>query len=98
MTYKEIIEVKTKVPKDDAKTVIVMTPTVNRAIYEWKAFLSRWSTIIKRTNKASLCIELLNGNKIFFKAETQGQQVLLGYNAYIIDIDTFAGQQESEDK
>ena len=98
MTYKEIIEIKTKVPKDDSKTVIVMAPTVNRAIYEWKVFQSRWSSIIKRTNKATLCTELVNGNKIFFKAETQGQQALLGCNAYIIDIDTFAGPQESEDK
>ena len=98
MTDKEIIEIKAKVLKDDAKTVIIMTPTINRAVHEWKAFQLKWSTIIKRTNKANLSIELLNGNKIYFKAETQGQHAYLGYNAYIINIDEFLGPQESENK
>ena len=99
MTDKEIIEIKAKVPKDDAKITIVMTPTINRAIHEWKSFQLRLLTIIKRTNKASLSIELLNDHKIYFKSETQGQHALLGYNAYLISIDEFIGsEEESEEK
>jgi len=52
------------------KTIIIMTPTVDRAVYEWKAFLSRWSTIIKKANRTNLCVELLSGHKIYFKYET----------------------------
>lgn len=66
-----------------------MSPTVHRAIYEWEASLSRWSTIIKKANRASLCIELLSGRKIYFKAETEGQRALLGLHADIISADEF---------
>lgn len=79
------------------KTIVIMSPTVNRAVYEWKAFLSRWSTIIKKANRRSLCIELLSGQKIYFKGETEGQRVLLGLHADIIT-DEFVMPQESEDK
>lgn len=80
------------------KTIIIMSPTVNRAVYEWKAFLSRWSTIIKKANRNSLCVELLSGHKIYFKGETEGQRALLGLHADIIRIDEFEMPQESEDK
>ena len=81
------------------KNIVVMSPTVNRAIYEWKAFLSRWSTIIKKANRTSLCIELLNGRKIYFKGETEGKRTLLGFNADIISIDEFViPKAESRDK
>ena len=76
-----------------------MSPTVNRAVYEWKTFLSKWSTIIKKANRNSLCIELLSGHKIYFKSETEGQRVLLGLNADIISIDEFIiSKIESEEK
>lgn len=75
-----------------------MSPTVNRAVYEWKAFLSRWATIIKKANRASLCIELLSGQKIYFKGETEGQRALLGLHADIISVDEFVMSQESEDE
>ena len=61
-----------------------MSPTVYRAVYEWEAFLSRWSTIIKKANRRSLCIELLSGHKIYFKGETEGQRALRGLHADII--------------
>lgn len=81
------------------KTIVIMSPTVNRAVYEWKAFLSRWSTIIKKANRASLCIELLSGHKIYFKGETEGQRALLGLHADIVSIDEFAmPRAESEDE
>lgn len=80
------------------KTIVIMSPTVRRALYEWKAFQSRWSTIIKKANRPSLCIELLSGHKIYFKGETEGQRALLGLHADIISIDEFVmPQAESED-
>ena len=80
------------------KTIVIISPTVNRAVYEWKAFLSRWSTIIKKANRNSLCIELLSGYKIYFKGETEGQRALLGLHADIVSVDEFVMPQESEDK
>ena len=80
------------------KTIVIMSPTVNRAVYEWKAFLSRWSMIIKKANRTNLYIELLNGQKIYFKGETEGQRVLLGLHADIISVDEFVMPQESEDE
>lgn len=71
------------------KTIIIMLPTINRAVYEWKTFLSRWSTIIKKSNRANLYVELLSGHKICFKGETEGQRVLRGLCADIINIDEF---------
>ncbi len=79
------------------KTIVIMSPTVIRAVYEWKAFLSRWSTIIKKANRTGLCIELLSGQKIYFKAETEGQRALLGLHADIISPDEFIMPQESEE-
>ena len=81
------------------KDIVIMSPTVNRAVYEWKAFLSRWSTIIKKANRNRLCIELLSGQKIYFKGETEGQRALLGLRADIISLDEFVmPQSESEDE
>lgn len=71
------------------KSIVIMSPTVNRAVYEWKVFLSRWSTIIKKANRSSLCIELLSGHKIYFKGETEGQRALLGLHADIMSADEF---------
>ena len=80
------------------KTIVIISPTVNRAVYEWKRFLSRWSTIIKKANRTSLCVELLSGHKIYFKGETEGQRALLGLHADIISVDELVMPQESEDK
>ena len=80
------------------KTIVIMSPTVNRAIYEWKAFLSRWSMIIKKANRTSLCVELLSGHKIYFKGETEGQRALLGLHTDIISMDEFVMPQEREEK
>jgi len=83
------------------KTIVVMSPTINRAVCEWKAFLSKWSTIIKKANRINLSIELLSGHKIYFKGETEGQKALRGLHADIIHADIinaydFASLQESE--
>ena len=71
------------------KTIVILSPTVNRAVYEWKAFLSRWSTIIKKANRNSLCVELLSGQKIYFKGETDWKRALLGLKADIVSVDEF---------
>ena len=71
------------------KTIVIMSPTVLRAVYEWKGFLSKWSSIIKKANRTSLCIELLSGHKIYFKGKTEGERALLGLHADIITIDEF---------
>ena len=68
------------------KDIIIMTPTINRAVYEFKVFLSKYPTIIKRTNKAKLYIELLSGRKIYFKTRTQE---LLGLHTDFKSIDEF---------
>ena len=78
------------------KTIVIMSPTVLRAVYEWKASLSRWSTIIKKANRNSLCIELLSGHKIYFKGETEGQRALLGLHADIISVDEFVTPESIE--
>ena len=69
------------------KDIIVMLPTVYRAVNEWEAFIKEHSKIIKKVNKISLCIELLSGHKIYFKGETEGKRVLLGLNADFISVD-----------
>ena len=78
------------------KTIVIMSPTVERAVHEWKAFLSRWSTIIKKANRQNRYVELLTGHKIYFKGETEGQRALLGLHADIIRADEFIMPQESE--
>lgn len=81
------------------KPIVIMSPTVNEAVFEWKAFLSRWSTIIKKANRTSLYIELLSGQKIYFKGETEGQRALRGLHADIISADEFVmPKAESEVK
>lgn len=69
------------------KPTVVVSPTAIEAVYEWKAFLSKHSRIIKKANRTNLCIELINGDKIYFKAE--GRSALLGLHANIISIDDF---------
>lgn len=78
------------------KKIIIMCPTVQRAIFEWKAFLTRWATIIKKANRARLYIELLSGHEIYFKGETEGQRALLGLRADIVTIDEFLNEQKGE--
>lgn len=81
------------------KNIVVMSPTVNRAAYEWKAFLTRCPEAIKKANRNNLCIKLLSGQKIYFKSETEGQRALLGLNADIISAEEFVMlYQKARDK
>ena len=76
------------------KNIVILTPTVSVAVYEWKEFLTKWSTIIKKANRIELCVELLNGHKIYFKGETERQSALLGLDADIVRIHEFVMPQE----
>ena len=71
------------------KDIIVMCPTVRIATQKWKEFLNVNNTCVCSFNKAQLSVRLVNGTKIYFKGETEGQRVLRGIHADIIQIDEF---------
>ena len=82
-----------------SKTIVIMSSTVNRAVHEWKAFLSRWSPIIEKANRTSRSVKLLSGHTIYFKGETEGQRALLGLHADIVRVDEFViPQAENEEQ
>lgn len=67
--------------------IIVMCPTVERAVMEYKNFLCNhpglWESSYKRE------VNLKDGRRILFKGETEGQQAVRGFHADIITIDEF---------
>lgn len=67
--------------------IIVMCPTVKRARYEFDRFCHFYDSII--TNKKLYETTLVNGQKIMFRGETEGQRAVLGTRADIITIDEF---------
>ena len=71
------------------KDIIVMCPTVRMATQKWKEFLNANNECVYSFNKAQLSVRLVNGTKIYFKGETEGQRVLRGTHADIIQIDEF---------
>lgn len=71
------------------KELIIMSPTVKRAKYEWRKFLYKYSSIIKRTSGREVSVELLNGMKIYFRGETESQRTLKGLRGSVVSIDEF---------
>lgn len=71
------------------KELIIMSSTVERANYEWKKFLYKYSSIIKRTSGREVSVELLNGMKIYFRGETESQRKLKGLHGSVVSIDEF---------
>lgn len=71
------------------KDIIVLCPTLRIATQKWKEFLDVNNAYVCRFNKARLLVGLVNGINIYFKGETQGQRVLLGTHADIIQMDEF---------
>ena len=71
------------------KDIIVMCPTVRIATQKYKEFLNVNNACACRFNKAQLLVGLVNGINIYFKGETEGQRVLRGMHADIIQIDEF---------
>lgn len=69
------------------RDIIVMCPTVKRTRYEFDRFCRLYESII--TNKKLYEATLVNGKKIMFRGETEGQRALLGTHAEIIMIDEF---------
>ena len=78
------------------KDIIVMCPTVKRARYEFDRFCNFYDSIIQ-TRKLYEA-KLINGLKIIFRGETEGQRVLLGTHADIVTIDEFALEFNGESK
>lgn len=71
------------------KDIIVMCPTVSMATQKCKEFLNANNACVCGFNKAQLSVRLANGINIYFKGETEGQKVLRGMHADIIQIDEF---------
>lgn len=71
------------------KNIIVMCPTVRVATQKCKEFLNVNNACVCGFNKAQLSVRLVNGTNIYFKGETEGQRVLCGTHADIIQIDEF---------
>ena len=76
------------------KDTIVMTSTFERATYYFEMFCIKYTDMIIKANKAQLKIKLSTGTTIYFRAETQGQRVLIGFHAEICSIDEFIKQNE----
>ena len=74
------------------KTVIILCPTVRRAVYEWErlARLPFWMAI----SKPDLTLTSIFVNTWKFVGETEGQRGLRGYHAEIIGIDDFDWNEE----
>ena len=71
------------------KNIIVLCPTLGIATQKWKEFLDVNNTYVCRFNKAQLLVGLVNGINIYFKGETEGQRVLRGTHADVIQMDEF---------
>lgn len=71
------------------KDIIVMCPTVGIATQKCKEFLNANNTYVCRFNKEQLRVGLFNGINIYFRGATEGQRVLRGMHADIIQIDEF---------
>lgn len=78
------------------KDTIVMCPTLQRATMEWAHFFYVYRSIIQRANRNQLKIVLLGGATLYFKAETQGQRAVRGFQANICSIDEFIGKVEKD--
>ena len=69
------------------KNIIVMCPTVKRANYEFRSFCEKWIEIIDKVK--SYEVTLIDGRKIMFRGETEGQKVIRGFHGDIISISEF---------
>lgn len=69
---------------------IVMCPTVARACEEWRRYCKTLEPVMKSAKKFPFSIELINGMKIIFRGETEGQIAVRGYRADICAIDDMA--------
>ena len=72
---------------------IIMCPTVKRAEQEWQKYCKTLEPIIKSTRKFPFTSVLVNGCKILFRGETEGQSAIWGYHADIHIIDEFVDEK-----
>ena len=65
---------------------ILMYPTFEKAINEWKEICRKAPNLIKKARRDKLIIELINGNIYYFRSPNQG---IRGYRAEIVYYDEF---------
>lgn len=66
------------------KDLMVICPTVVEADQLFRRFCEKNQAIIEKIKKFNHTVTLTNGQNIFFKGETEGQKVLLGYHGNVI--------------
>ena len=74
------------------KDHIILTPTVQRARYEWEKFIKMYhdAQIIESVRPfPTLDILLINGMRLKFVGETEGQRAVRGRRATLVSIDEF---------
>ena len=71
------------------KDIIVMCPTVYRADQEFRQLCKELGENAARIHPVERRVDILNGPRVFFKGETEGQQTLLGHHGDIIPIYKF---------
>lgn len=73
------------------KELMIVSPTARLARYCWStfAFKEKYSQLTKKTNRGSLAVELINGDRIHFAYRAQGEMVLRGFRGEIKYIDWF---------
>ena len=77
--------------------MVVMSPTVQRAVRELEAFKSsKWSMLIKKIDWIRRYVDLLGGHRIYFKGETEGKEALMGIHANVVSIDDFLNITDKE--
>ena len=75
--------------------VIVVSPTMKRAVYEWHRALEKSPNVWKRFRKHPfLMLETTNGAIYRFVTETQADMVTKGFHGMTIGIGTFADMMD----
>lgn len=62
---------------------IIMFPTLQQAVQNWKETIRKYNGIIVKNSKNPLSITLVNGDKWIFHSETESQRAVLGYHGKI---------------
>ncbi len=71
------------------KELMFVSPTGRMAAYCWFEFKEKHSQIIKKINGRVLSIELINGDRMYFKYDAQGESALKGFRGEIHHISRF---------
>lgn len=66
------------------KTLIIMYPTMERAVMAWNETCSKYSSLIRKAYRNPLRIKLINDSEWLFKSEHEGLRAIRGFHAEII--------------